>query len=262
MNASHVISDELLSAYLDGEMDEAAMARVERALRQDPLLRERLQGLQEVVALLHDAPQVVTPRTLTVTVEQALAAGAYVQGAGASSWWARWRGRLMPVATAMVAVLLLVSLFMPTAMRLSKAPSGLTRRMKVTRVVEKEVVQEAPAILQEHPLALATARPSQPPASSQTRGVAPSQGVPSSAVPSPKSRTAAGRATPEASQDQIAALAAEPEAEVRGLSAQAPAENPAPTRSSFSLHVSLLSWFLALLLVVMLFLTWRISWRR
>lgn len=274
MNASHVISDELLSAYLDGEIDEAAKARVARALRQDPALRERLQGLQGVVALLHDAPQVVTPRALTVTVEQALVAGAYVQEAGPPpSWWARWKGRLMPAATAVVAVLLLVSLFMPTAIEPVAAPPEPVQEVKTTQVVEKEVAQEAPAVPQEPPLAQATSLPPSP--SSQTGGEAPSAGVASSAGPSPKTRTAEGEAlnasspppTPGPSPDQIEALAAKPEAtkpeaESRSLPAPAPSQNPAPARFSLSPHMSPLSWFLALLLGVMLYLTWRTTRRR
>ncbi len=113
MTSSFSVSDELLSAYLDREISEAELRRVESALAADPHLQERLQGLQQVVSLLRSAPAVVVPRPLTLTEEQVLAVGASVRGVEAGRGWQGWLARLMPVATAVVAVLFVLSFAWP-----------------------------------------------------------------------------------------------------------------------------------------------------
>ncbi len=113
MASSFSVSDELLSAYLDREISEAELRRVESALAADPHLQERLQGLQQVVLLLQNAPAVVVPRPLTLTEEQVLAVGASVRGVETGRGWLGWLARLMPMATAVVAVLFVLSFAWP-----------------------------------------------------------------------------------------------------------------------------------------------------
>lgn len=48
-------SDELLVAYLDGEVDEAQFAEIVEWLERDPSLRARLAGLSETTALIREA---------------------------------------------------------------------------------------------------------------------------------------------------------------------------------------------------------------
>lgn len=48
-------SDEVLVAYLDGELDEARSAEISAAIEQDPMLRARLTSLTEMAALIREA---------------------------------------------------------------------------------------------------------------------------------------------------------------------------------------------------------------
>lgn len=48
-------SDEVLVAYLDGELDEARSAEISAAIEQDPMLRARLTSLTETTALIREA---------------------------------------------------------------------------------------------------------------------------------------------------------------------------------------------------------------
>ena len=57
---------ELLSAYLDGELDERARTQLEQRLAQDRALRAELQRLRETVALVRSLPPVKAPRDFTL----------------------------------------------------------------------------------------------------------------------------------------------------------------------------------------------------
>lgn len=48
------VDDDLLMAFVDGELDEVSRARVERAVAEDPALRARLEQQQRLRALLAD----------------------------------------------------------------------------------------------------------------------------------------------------------------------------------------------------------------
>ena len=54
--------DELLSAYLDGELSAGERARLEARLATDPALRAELDALRRTAALVHDLPTVPVPR--------------------------------------------------------------------------------------------------------------------------------------------------------------------------------------------------------
>lgn len=54
--------DELLSAYLDGELDAKDRARLEAQLAADPALRAELEALRRTVALVRDLPLQPIPR--------------------------------------------------------------------------------------------------------------------------------------------------------------------------------------------------------
>lgn len=105
------LDDDLLSAYLDGEVTAAERARVEQTLASDSQAREQLQALEATVQLLREAPRVAVPRVFTLTEAQVVAAGGKVKGGQQSGWLDRlFAGlpRLMPVATAAVALALLL----------------------------------------------------------------------------------------------------------------------------------------------------------
>jgi hypothetical protein len=54
--------DEMLSAYLDGELSQKEQLRLEARLERDPALQERLKALQHTVALVRNLPRVQAPR--------------------------------------------------------------------------------------------------------------------------------------------------------------------------------------------------------
>lgn len=54
---NHLPQDELLSAYLDGELTAAEQAEVERLLATDPAARQLLDELRTLSATLQALPQ-------------------------------------------------------------------------------------------------------------------------------------------------------------------------------------------------------------
>lgn len=109
------ISDELLSAYLDGQLTAAETARVEQARALNGEVAMRLEAMAHTVGLLRQTPRLAVPRSFVLSEAQVLAAGGRVKGTQparrAGGFWA-WLGglspRLMPLATAAVALALLV----------------------------------------------------------------------------------------------------------------------------------------------------------
>jgi len=62
MSASHYLSDEILNAYIDQELDEQEMIRVRALLAQNPGLQRRLNVLQQLKSMVYAAkPVVVAP---------------------------------------------------------------------------------------------------------------------------------------------------------------------------------------------------------
>ncbi len=102
------IDDELLSAYIDGQVTTAERQRVEQALAKDAQVRERYETLQMTVTLMQDAPPVRVPRAFVLSEAQVLAAGGKVKGVKQPSFFERIFPRMMPLATAAVALLLVV----------------------------------------------------------------------------------------------------------------------------------------------------------
>lgn len=66
--------DELLSAYMDGELSAEQRTRLESQLQADPALQAELDGLRHTVALMRDLPPVAIPRNFILS--QAMAATA------------------------------------------------------------------------------------------------------------------------------------------------------------------------------------------
>lgn len=54
-------ANEALSAWLDGELDEAGISEIEAELARDPVLREDLRMLEEVVRQMRDEPPPIAP---------------------------------------------------------------------------------------------------------------------------------------------------------------------------------------------------------
>src|SRR5947209_832947 len=67
------IDDEILSAYLDGQVSPAERDAVEAAIAADPAVRARMNDLRLTVTLLRALPQPAPRRTFILTPQQAAA---------------------------------------------------------------------------------------------------------------------------------------------------------------------------------------------
>ncbi len=155
--------DDLLSAYLDGEVTAAERARVEQALASDPQARERLQTLEATVRLLRGAPRVAVPRVFTLTEAQVVAAGGRVKGRQQGGWLDRlFAGlpRLMPVATAAVALalLLVVGLDVWSSQFGATQPLAAPKSLGVNRAAEATAAPSAKILATEAPALAASAQ--------------------------------------------------------------------------------------------------------
>jgi anti-sigma factor RsiW len=63
---------ELLSAYLDGMLEDSERAELEARLESDSELRSALSSLRQTVQLVKSLPELIAPRSYTLTPEQAL----------------------------------------------------------------------------------------------------------------------------------------------------------------------------------------------
>ncbi len=64
------IPDELLSAYIDGEISEAERTQIETALAADESVAWRLQTLRQMVRLLNELPGVAAPRSFALRADE------------------------------------------------------------------------------------------------------------------------------------------------------------------------------------------------
>ncbi|MCC6454891.1 MAG: hypothetical protein IT328_08125 [Caldilineaceae bacterium] len=76
------ITDELLSAYIDGEVSEQERTLVEAAIAADEEIAWRLNSLRQTVTLLRELPELALPRSFTLTLDQAALSQADGQLAG------------------------------------------------------------------------------------------------------------------------------------------------------------------------------------
>ncbi len=240
MKQPSLISDELLSAYIDHQINEAELRRVEKALAVEPNAQYRLKTLQATVALMRNAPTLAVPHTFALSESQALAAGGRVKGVSKISFWEQWLPRLMPAATAIVALLFVFSLTLTPA---SDAPQQV--EMLAAPAATEITAAPAPAMAREAP---AAAEPDVQALSAEQR-------------PSPRSappRNAAATEAPAMVMEQDASEAAkEPSAESKSAPA---ASTSIPEKHLYS--VSWVTWLLGLLLILGIFLTWRITFAR
>ncbi len=107
---------EELTAYLDGELDAARRAAVERRLADDEAYRQRLQSLDDAWQLLDELPRTeVDPSFTQSTVEMvALAAEEEVQQAGeitSRRRWLHWVAGTLAIVLATMAGYLVVDHF-------------------------------------------------------------------------------------------------------------------------------------------------------
>ncbi|HIC96556.1 TPA: hypothetical protein EYP12_08040 [Candidatus Bipolaricaulota bacterium] len=103
------ISDELLSAYLDGEVTAVERAQIERGLVTDPQLAWRLEMLRQTVSLLNGLPRVPVPRAFTLSERDVHPS----EPSGIRRSWQHWLRHALPIyvrglTVATVILLLLV----------------------------------------------------------------------------------------------------------------------------------------------------------
>ncbi len=98
------ITEELLVAYLDGELDEQAAGQVQRSLENDPELRRQLESHCGAWAMLDELqqPQVKTDFNESTMEVVALAAQSDIDQSRATRPWQRLR-RYVTVATGLFA---------------------------------------------------------------------------------------------------------------------------------------------------------------
>ena len=72
MNESHQnpITDELLSAYIDGDVTAAEQQQIEYAIARDPEIAWQVETLRQTVALLHALPAIPLSRSFVIQEEQ------------------------------------------------------------------------------------------------------------------------------------------------------------------------------------------------
>ncbi|NOZ30138.1 MAG: hypothetical protein GXP39_19075 [Chloroflexi bacterium] len=134
------VTDELLSAYIDGEVTPEEREAVEEAVARDPDVAFRLQTLQHTVSLLSNLPRASLPRAFTLSE-------ADVAPDRREPFWRRWRGLTLSLylrgATALAATLLVVLLvgdfWLSGQLAVgSRAPAPLERKQAVA-VEEAEI---------------------------------------------------------------------------------------------------------------------------
>ena len=151
--------DELLSAYLDGQLSAGERARLEARLAADPALRAELEALRRTVALVRDLPPVSIPRNFILPRAMA----ARPRPVRPLRPRRAWAAPLLTAATAVVSLLFVVVLagdlllsgmgrqaFAPAAEPLLEAeapqvalaPSPVSEQVKVEVVVEAEAEEE------------------------------------------------------------------------------------------------------------------------
>ncbi len=140
--------DELLSAYLDGELSEREREQLEARLSQDPALRAELRTLHQTVSLVHQLPQVSAPRNFILS-ESVLRRR---EPAPAPEPRRAWAAPLLTAATAVVSLLFVVvlagDLLLPGVGGLASAPQPMLQSeerapMEVEAVVTREVERES-----------------------------------------------------------------------------------------------------------------------
>jgi hypothetical protein len=140
--------DELLSAYLDGELDERNRQRLEARLAQDATLHEELSALRQTVSLVQELPQVAAPRNFVLSksmVERRQPAHRPEAPVLRPQARRAWAAPLLTAATAVVSLLFVVVLFgdllLPRSGGMASAPESLDQSKEVPQLA----LEAAPA---------------------------------------------------------------------------------------------------------------------
>lgn len=158
--------DELLSAYLDGELGAGEQARLEAQLADDPALQAELDALRQTVALVRDLPQIPSPRNFILPQTIPSRPRSALLARPRRAWAAPLLTAATAVASLLFVALLSLDLFLPrTAGNLAFAPepqmaAEAPQEMPVEQEVEAE--EMAGAVPQPAEDALAEMPPAAP----------------------------------------------------------------------------------------------------
>lgn len=133
--------DELLSAYLDGELNEGEREQLEARLSQDPALRAELRTLHQVSSMVQELPRVSAPRNFILS--ETMVRGR--QPTRTPEPRRTWTAPLLTAATAVVsllfAVVLATDLLLPGVADFAAAPEPIHPMEEAAPLV----VEEGPA---------------------------------------------------------------------------------------------------------------------
>jgi anti-sigma factor RsiW len=223
--------DELLSAYLDGELGERERQRLEARLAQDPMLRAELRALHQTVSLLEELPQVAARRNFILS--RSMVERRQPAPRPAPEARLRWAAPLLTAATAVVsllfAVVLVGDLLLPGTGGLASVPEAMEQPKEVPQIaLEAEPADEAFRIEGEvarsptlAPMAAAEAPVEEPEMAAEVEEEA---GIEREVAPSP---TLAPMAAAEAPVDELE-MAVEEKARTEGEDTPSPLSTPAP----------------------------------
>lgn len=151
--------DELLSAYLDGELTVRQREQLEARLSQDPALRAELRALHQTVSMMRELPRVSAPRNFILSESMVTRR----QPAPAREARRAWAAPLLTAATVVVSLLFVVvlagDLLLPGVGDLASAPEPMRLEESAPMVLELEPESEAPADLTPFPLGSPEAPP-------------------------------------------------------------------------------------------------------
>jgi len=199
------LTDELLSAYIDGQVTAAERARVEAHLADCPACAGELRALRVTVSLLQEMPPAPLPRAFTIPASVARLAWWEVLTRSRLGLARGWGYRTLQGATALVAVLLMTvcggDLLLQTlppapAFLAAPAPAAPTSAPEGVRLATAPSSTPAPAARESLAQATATegraAKPTTAPV--PTRPPEPTPLAPKAAPDTPTAQAAAGAA--------------------------------------------------------------------
>ena len=213
--------------------------------------------MRATVALLNNAPTLAAPRAFVLSENQVLAAGGKVSGGEQSSFWSRWLPRLMPVATAVIAILFIFSFAALPSRQMGATPANLASSPEISM---DAVPAEMPAEEAVEMGIQAVERPAPPAAPSQARSLDKNEKEVAASAP-----LAEEPVTMQAQNTGENTLATSDEGGMemeKGGGSHPETPSPPSHPSTLPSGISLTTWLLGSLLIIFLFLTWRVTFAR
>ena len=128
-NPNDRLNDELLSAYVDGELDEAQLEQVEQRLRDDPTARRLVDELQALSATMQSVPKEAVGQDLREIVLKQAERTSQKTSSSTTSATRRWAWAAMALAAA-----LLLMFIQPESEQAERQMAAVESRAAKTRV--------------------------------------------------------------------------------------------------------------------------------